>query len=73
MEASSSVLLNTRQAAEMLNISPQTLMYLRVQGNGPLYVRLGRRMIRYRDEDLLAWIAASARKSTSDPGPGLRP
>lgn len=59
------LLLNTRQAAARCGLSPRTLEKRRVVGGGPLFVRLGG-AVRYRLEDLEAWIAANRRRSTSD-------
>ena len=50
-------LLNTRQAAEFLNLSPTSLVTLRCRGGGPEFVRLGR-AVRYRMADLEAWVEA---------------
>jgi predicted DNA-binding transcriptional regulator AlpA len=60
------LVLNTRQAAERCGLSPRTLEKRRVVGGGPQFVRLGG-AVRYRLEDLEAWIAANRRRSTSDP------
>jgi predicted DNA-binding transcriptional regulator AlpA len=59
------VLLNTNQAAERCNLSPRTFEKYRVTGGGPPYIRLGS-AVRYRLEDLDAWIAANRRRTTSD-------
>jgi len=49
-------LLRTMAAAEHLTLAPSTLERFRQQGRGPRFVRLGGRAIRYRFEDLEAWI-----------------
>lgn len=61
-------LLNQDQAAEVLGVSPRTLESWRYNGGGPRFYKLGQ-AVRYRAEDLDAWIEAGARHSTSDPGP----
>lgn len=61
-------LLTTNQAAERCNLSRRTLEKLRLTGGGPIYIRLGG-AVRYRAEDLDAWIAANRRRSTSDDPP----
>ena len=43
-------LLNTRQAAIILNVAPQTLVNWRFQGVGPNYVKLSTRCLYERDE-----------------------
>lgn len=60
-------LLNTEQAAMRLNLAKATLEAMRVRGGGPLFVRLGR-AVRYRAEDLDAWIGARVHATTSAPG-----
>ena len=63
-------LLTNGQAAELLSLSPRTLEKMRLTGDGPPFIKLGRhRAVRYRESDLQAWIEGRIRKSTSDPGP----
>lgn len=62
-------MLTTAQAAVVLGLSPRTLEQFRVKGGGCQYFALGRRAIRYKRQDLDAWLDARRRKSTSDPGP----
>lgn len=45
-------------AAEYLGIKIQTLANWRVEGRGPKFYRVGR-LVRYRIEDLEAWIETS--------------
>lgn len=54
--------LNTREAAAWLGLSPRTLEYYRVSGEGPDFRKFGAR-VRYLLEDLEAW--ASERRWTS--------
>ena len=61
-------LLNTSQAAELVNLSRRTLEKLRCQGGGPRFIRLGA-SVRYETRDLVDWVAGCKRRSTSDPGP----
>jgi hypothetical protein len=44
---------DTNQAAEFLELKPNTLEVWRWQGRGPRFVRLSRRAIRYQLSDLL--------------------
>ncbi len=60
------ILLTTTQAAEFLRLSPRTLEGLRVRGGGPSYRKIGR--VVYTQTDLLAWLDAATRTSTSDRG-----
>lgn len=60
-------LLDTREAASLLGLSPATLSKLRHTGkNGPQFLKLGRRVV-YDQNDLLTWLAGRRRKSTSAP------
>ena len=63
---SRSELLNQREAADFLRLSPRTLERLRVVSGGPLFARLGRRVV-YRLSDLENWIAERVVGSTSEP------
>ena len=47
--------LSTRQAAELLGLSPRTLERYRGAGEGPPYMNLGPR-VRYARPDLDAWM-----------------
>jgi predicted DNA-binding transcriptional regulator AlpA len=58
-------LLDARQAAAVLHAQVQTLAKWRCQGGGPHFIRLSRRMIRYRRSDLDAFIAARTRTHTT--------
>ncbi len=61
--------MTTPVAAQYLGLSPATLETKRVRGGGPVFVKLGRRVV-YRKEDLDSWIEEHRRHSTSDPGKG---
>lgn len=61
-------LLNQKQAASYLNMSARFLEARRHRGGGPPFVRVSARAIRYRPEDLEAWIGERVRTSTSDTG-----
>jgi|LNFM01.2.fsa_nt_gb predicted DNA-binding transcriptional regulator AlpA len=57
--------LRTQEAAEYCGSSASTLEKLRLTGGGPVYSKLGRRVV-YLVEDLDAWLAENRRRSTSD-------
>lgn len=59
--------LRTPEAARFLGLSPRTLEKHRVYGTGPVYHKLGGRVV-YALDDLKAWAARGSRASTSDPG-----
>ena len=52
-------------AAEFLCVSESYLNRLRVTGDGPAFVKLGKR-VSYRMSDLRAWQATRVRTSTSE-------
>lgn len=58
-------LLDTTEAAKYLGgLKPNTLEGWRVSGKGAPYIKCGR-LVRYRVEDLDAYLAAQTRNSTS--------
>lgn len=62
---------NTPEAARLLKISCRTLEKYRCKGTGPVFLKIGGRVI-YAQEDLDAWLAAAARRSTRDRRPNPR-
>lgn len=70
-------LLSTPEAAEFLGLSRQSLEKWRCLGEGPLFIKCGRR-VKYRLSDLEVWLNSRACASTSEgfaldaPGRGLR-
>lgn len=56
--------ISTLQLAEMLQISPRTLERWRVDGNGPQYMKAGRRVL-YDRSEIESWLSAGIRFSTS--------
>jgi predicted DNA-binding transcriptional regulator AlpA len=57
--------LRTPDAAQYCGSSASTFEKMRLSGGGPIYSKLGRRVV-YRVEDLDAWLATHRRRSTSD-------
>lgn len=57
----------THEAAAFLGLSGRTLEKHRCTGTGPVFRKLGGRVV-YAIEDLEAWAAERTRNSTSDPG-----
>jgi len=55
----------TPEAARLLDLSPRTLEKHRCDGTGPVYHKLGGRVV-YDVAELYAWVEASTRRSTSD-------
>ncbi|MFN3859650.1 MAG: helix-turn-helix transcriptional regulator [Caulobacter sp.] len=59
--------LPVQAAAEHLGLSVSTLNKLRVFGGGPVFLKLGRRVV-YDLADLDRWLETKRRRSTSDDG-----
>jgi excisionase family DNA binding protein len=60
-------MLRTTEAAGYIGLKKSTLEAWRVRGEGPVFLKLGK-AVRYRKEDIDAFLEANLRKSTSDPG-----
>ena len=56
--------LSVREAAAFLGLSKSTMDKLRCTGGGPVYLRLGRRVL-YNHADLEAWAQQGRRSNTS--------
>lgn len=54
-------------AAEYLGLSTSTLAKMRLRGDGPVYMKAGRRVVLYDADDLDAWLESRRRRSTSEP------
>ncbi len=61
-------LLTEAQAARLLNFTPRFLQARRARGDGPPWVSISARAIRYRRSDLLDWIESHVRTSAADRG-----
>jgi len=61
------VLLTQSETAELLRLSERTLERWRVVGGGPVFCKLGKRVL-YRRADLDEWIASHVVNSTSEAG-----
>ena len=59
------VYFDTKDAARLLGLHPDTLRRLRRVGGGPRYVKIGR-AIRYRSDDVDSWAASRTFASTAD-------
>lgn len=62
--------LRTPEAARFLGLSGRTLEKHRSFGTGPIYHKLGGRIV-YALDDLQAWADLGTRHSTFDPGQGV--
>ena len=65
-------LLTEQEAAALLHVTVKAVQGWRYRGNGPRFVKVNR-LVRYRLEDLQAFVLAALRTSTSDPGPPVPP
>ncbi len=58
------------EVGHLTGLSVRTIQALRLKGGGPRFFLAGnRRAVRYRRRDVMAWVEARMRRSTSDPGP----
>lgn len=62
--------LDTVTAASRIGLAKSTLEKLRHYGGGPRYLKLGR-LVRYRVEDLDAWLQVRLINSTSECPPAV--
>jgi hypothetical protein len=53
-------LLTQTEAANLLHVEPRTLESWRQHRIGPCYIRYSRRCVRYRLQDLSAWVSEQA-------------
>lgn len=66
MFASLPHLLKPSQAAAALGVGVRTLELWRQTGDGPRFVKMGPKLIRYLEEDVAAFLSGATRASTSD-------
>jgi predicted DNA-binding transcriptional regulator AlpA len=52
------LLLTPNEVAEVLSVKPATLNFWRATGQGPAFVRISKRCVRYRCADIQNWIDA---------------
>jgi predicted DNA-binding transcriptional regulator AlpA len=57
--------LTTAEAAALRRVSKSTMEHERVRGDGPPFIRIGRKKVAYRLDALQAWLAAREVTSTS--------
>ena len=66
-------LIDEREAAVFLGVGHRMMQTMRQRGDGPLFVFLSSRCVKYRRIDLKEYSEARLRRSTSDPGPEAAP
>ena len=65
MRYSNQEMLDSKQLAELLNLSEITIARLRLTGRGPRFCKIGR-AVRYRRSDVEQWLKQNQRSSTSE-------
>ena len=58
-------LLDTKEASKVLGISPSLLKRWRQEGNGPRFLSLGPRLIKYSSADLEAYMLSLPRMQST--------
>ena len=61
-------LLSPAETATLLGLTQRWLEVKRYRGDGPPFVRISSRCVRYRRSDLEEWIDSRVRLSTADTG-----
>jgi hypothetical protein len=62
------ILLNEDEAGRAIGLTARFLTERRRKGDGPPFVRISSRCVRYRPADLQSWAESLLRTSTSDSG-----
>jgi predicted DNA-binding transcriptional regulator AlpA len=52
-------LLTTRETAGYLRLAVTTLEHWRLEGRGPKWIRLSKRQVRYRRDEIDRWLATA--------------
>lgn len=63
--ANAMTLLTEKEVAKMTTFSIRTLQSWRTRGEGPQFVKISARCVRYRAQDVEDWIQQCLRSSTS--------
>ncbi|MGO2937974.1 MAG: helix-turn-helix transcriptional regulator [Glutamicibacter arilaitensis] len=57
-------LLTPAQLAERFGMTKEALAQMRYRGNGPRFIKLGGRQVRYSEADVQAWLDQQTRDRT---------
>ncbi len=61
-------LINEDESADFLDLTSRTMQAMRQRGDGPHFVRISSRCVKYTRFILKGWYDTRVRRSTSDPG-----
>lgn len=64
--SSNTSLLTTDELASRLGLKTQTLAVWRLKGQGPRFVKIGLRAVRYSENDVNDWLGKRGRQNTSE-------
>jgi predicted DNA-binding transcriptional regulator AlpA len=59
-------LLSPHQTAKLLGLTEASLQRMRTEGRGPIFLKVGKRRVAYRESDLRQWLARRTATSTAD-------
>ena len=65
MTTDKQTLLTPEQVGQRYGMATSTLAKMRLSGSGPVFVKLGRRVL-YRQDDLDTWVSENRFRSTSE-------
>ena len=66
LPADDDTLIRRADLSKYLPIAPQTAARWAVEGQGPQFVKVGRRLVAYRAGDLREWLQGRVRHNTSE-------
>ena len=72
LEVPESVLLTERQVAQRLHVSTSLVRKLRHNGEGPAFVRPGRKLVRYLGADVEAWLTQQRQEPSGKASPSFQ-
>ncbi len=62
-------LLTDQQMSSLFGVHSKFWAKARMRGDGPIFIKVGASVVRYRRADVDDWIERRKRSSTVDPGP----
>lgn len=65
MKTTNDEILSSQDAAQFIGLSASTLAKMRLRGDGPIFIKTGRRVF-YARLDLLDWVESRKFSSTSE-------